>query len=51
MIPDKAQHEADSKIMAVPPGLLAAIGRHGDSKGQMVVPDFHIPTRTTRGVG
>ena len=51
VIPDKTQHEADSKIMPAPPGLLAAIGRHGDSKGPMVVPDFHIPSGTTRGVG
>ena len=51
VIPDKTQHEADSKIMPAPPGLLAAVGRHGDSKGPMVVPDFHIPSGTTHGVG
>lgn len=43
VIPDKAQHEADSKIMPAPPLLLAAVGRQGDSKGPMVIPDFHIP--------
>ena len=43
VIPDKTQHEADSKIMPAPPLLLAAVGRHGDSKGPMVIPDFHIP--------
>ena len=43
VIPHKTQHEADSKIMPAPPLLLAAVGTHGDSKGPMVVPDFHIP--------
>ena len=40
---DKTEHEADSKIMPAPPLLLAAVGRHGDSKGPMVIPDFYIP--------
>ena len=43
VIPDKAEHEADSKIMPAPPLLLAAVGNHGDSKGPMVIPDFHFP--------
>lgn len=43
VIPDKAEHEADSKIMPATPLLLAAVGKHGVSKGPMVVPDFHIP--------
>ena len=43
VIPDKAVHEADSKIMPAPPLLLAAVGKHGDSKGPMVIPDFHFP--------
>ena len=48
VILDRSQHEADSKIMPAPPGLLAAVGRHGDSKGAMVVPDFHIPAGPRR---
>lgn len=44
VIVHKTEHEADSKIMPVPPLLLAAVGRRGDSKGPMVVPDFHVPT-------
>ena len=43
VIPDKATHEADSKIMPAPPLLLAAVGSPGDSRGPMVIPDFHIP--------
>ena len=39
----KSQHEADSKIMLAPPLLLAAFGKHGGSKGPMVIPDFHVP--------
>ena len=39
----KTEHEADSKIMPASPLLLAAVGRHGDSKGPMVIPDFHVP--------
>ena len=40
VIPDKAEHEADSKIMPAPPLLLAAVGGAGDSKGPMLIPDF-----------
>ena len=40
VISDKTQHETDWRIMQASPMLLAAIGRHGDSKGPMVMPDF-----------
>lgn len=40
VIPDKTYHKADCKIMPATPELLAAIGRQGDSKGPMVVPEF-----------
>ena len=43
VILDKAEHEAESKIIPAPPLLLAAVGSPGDSKGPMVIPDFHIP--------
>ena len=43
VIPDKTEHQADSKIMPATPLLLAAVGRHGESKGPMVTPDFYIP--------
>ena len=43
VILDKTQHEADSKIMPALPLLRAAVGRRGESKGPMVIPDFHIP--------
>lgn len=40
VIPDKRQHEADCKIMLATPELLTAIGRRGNGKGPMSVPDF-----------
>ena len=43
VIPHKTEHEADSKIMPAPPLLLAAVGNHCDSKGPMIIPDFHLP--------
>ena len=43
VIPDKAKHEADSKVMPAPPLLLAAVGKQGDDIGPMVIPDFHVP--------
>ena len=43
VILDKTEHEANSKIMPASPLLLAAVRRHRDSKGPMVIPDFHIP--------
>ena len=46
VIPDKRQPEVLSKVMPVPPELLTAVGRHGDSKVPMVIPDFHVPGGT-----
>lgn len=43
VIVDKTEHETDWKIMPAPPLLLAAVGIHDDSKGPMVIPDFHVP--------
>ena len=43
VIIDRAEDEADSKVMPAPPLLLAAVGSPHDSKGPMVIPDFHIP--------
>ena len=40
VIPDKRLHEADCKIMPATPELLTAIGRRGNGKGPMSVPDF-----------
>ena len=40
VIPDKRRQEADCKIMPATPELLTAIGRRGNGKGPMSVPDF-----------
>ena len=39
----RSEHEGDFKIMPASPLLVAVFGKHGDSKGPMVIPEFHIP--------